>query len=101
VTITLQPIRIRTGSKDTEGRLALADGELVAVFVRLDDEIHGADQGCWFLETAYGSLQRAMPPLFGSLAKAEDWCRAEIARLSRPPVERTGDELVTSPEFRR
>jgi hypothetical protein len=45
VTITLQPIRVRTGSQDTEGRLALADGELIAVFVRLDDEIHGEDPG--------------------------------------------------------
>ena len=52
MTITLQAIRVRTGSKDQEGRLALADGELVAVFVRLDDEIHGKDQGRWFLETA-------------------------------------------------
>ena len=102
MTITLQPIRVRTGSLDTEGRLALADGELIAVFVRLDDEIHGEDhQGRWFLETAYGSLQRAMPPLFGSLAEAEEWCRAEIARLSRPPLDRTGDGPVTSPEYRR
>jgi hypothetical protein len=98
VTITLQPIRVRTGSQDTEGRLALADGELIAVFVRLDDEIHGDDQGRWFLETAYGLLQRAMPPLFGSLAEAEEWCRAEIVRLSSRPVESAGDELVTSPE---
>jgi hypothetical protein len=101
VTITLQPIRIRTGCKDTDGRLALADGELIAVFVRLDDEIHGEYQGRWFLETAYGSLQRAIPPLFGSLAEAEDWCRAEIARLSSLRAESTGDGLVTSPEHRR
>ena len=81
MTITLQPIRIRTGSKDTEGRLPLADGELVAVFVRLDDEIHGDDQGRWFLESAYGPLQRAMPPLFESLAEAEDWFRTQTSRL--------------------
>jgi hypothetical protein len=81
VTITLQPIHVRTGNKDTEGRLALADGELVAVLVRLDDEIHGEDQGRWFLETAYGSLGRAMPPLFESLAEAEDWFRIQISRL--------------------
>ncbi len=81
MTITLQPIRVRTGSEDTEGRLALADGELVAVFVRLDDEIHGEDQGRWFLETAYGSLQRTMPLLFGSLAEAEEWCRNHVLRL--------------------
>jgi hypothetical protein len=81
VTITLQAIRVRTGSEDTEGRLALADGELIAVFVRLDDEIHGEDQGRWFLETAYGSLQRAMPPLFDSLAEAEDWLRTRVSRL--------------------
>ncbi len=81
MTITLQPIRVRTGSQDTEGRLALADSELIAVFVRLDDEIHGEDQGRWFLETAYGSLQRAMPPLFDSLAEAEDWLRTRVSRL--------------------
>ncbi len=81
MTVTLQAIRVRTGSEDTEGRLALADGELVAVFVRLDDEVHGQDQGRWFLETAYGSLQRAMPPLFDSLAEAEDWLRTRVSRL--------------------
>ena len=81
MTISLQPIRVRTGSQDTEGRLALANGELVAVFVRLDEEIHGEDQGRWFLETAYGSLQRAMPPLFESLAEAEDWFRTQTSQL--------------------
>ena len=54
-TIELQPIRVRTGSKDKEGRLVLADGELVAVLVRLDDEMHGSDRGKWFLEVMFGS----------------------------------------------
>jgi hypothetical protein len=90
VTITLQPIRIRTGSKDTDGRLAIADGELVAVFVRLDDEVHGEDQGRWFLETAYGSLHGTMAPLFDSLAEAEDWCRAQVAQLYPSSVDGRG-----------
>ena len=43
--IEMQPIPVRTGSKDREGRLVLFGTELVAVLVRLDDEMHGEDRG--------------------------------------------------------
>ena len=79
-TITLQPVRVRTGSKDTEGRLALVDGELVAVFVRLDDPMHEEDQGRWFLEAGFGPCSREAPPLFAGLAEAEGWCRSQSSR---------------------
>jgi hypothetical protein len=79
-TFTLQPIRIRTGSLDTNGRLALADGELVAVFVCLDDPVHDADQGRWFMEASFGTcLGRTIPPLFDTLGEVEAWCRARLA----------------------
>jgi hypothetical protein len=38
IDITLPPIPVMTGSQDHEGRLVLADGQLVAVLVRLADE---------------------------------------------------------------
>jgi hypothetical protein len=43
VEITLQPVQIGTLCADTEGRLAFTDGKLVAVLVRLSEELHAAD----------------------------------------------------------
>ncbi|HEV7251960.1 MAG TPA: hypothetical protein VGN97_02515 [Mesorhizobium sp.] len=74
--IELQPIRVRTGSKDTEGRLAFLDGELAAVLVRLDDEMHGSDLGKWFVEALFGPQRRANP--FETLADAEAWLKEQI-----------------------
>ncbi len=75
-TIELRPIHVRTGSKDKEGRLVLADGELAAVLVRLDDEMHGSDQGKWFLEVMFGSPRRAEP--FAAVEDAEAWLKEQI-----------------------
>ena len=54
--ITLQPVQIDTLSADSEGRLAFADGKLVAVLVRLSEELHSADgkAGQWCLEAGFG-----------------------------------------------
>ena len=76
-TIDLQPIRVRTGSQDKEGNLALLDGELVALLVRLDDSIHGPDQGKWSVEAQFGSPRRADP--FPTLADAEAWLKQQIS----------------------
>lgn len=77
--IELRPIRVRTGSKDEEGRLVLVDGELAAVLVRLDDEMHGADRGKWFLEVSFGPQRRADP--FATLEDAEAWLKEQISPL--------------------
>lgn len=76
--IELRPIPVRTGSHDREGRLALADGDLVAVFVRLDDEMHGEDRGRWFLEAAVRPFGQGAQPLFDSLDEVEAWCRSQL-----------------------
>ena len=67
--LMLQPMRVRTGCRDTESRLVLLDDELVAVLVRLDDGIHGDDQGKWFLEAGFGSLSLRPDP-FADLDEA-------------------------------
>jgi hypothetical protein len=75
--INLQPIPVRTGCKDRIGRLVLIDGELVAVLVRLDDEIHEADEGKWFLELAFEPL--VGNETFENLDKANDWINERVA----------------------
>jgi hypothetical protein len=72
--IDLQPIRVRTGHQDGEGRLALADGELVAVLVRLDDPVHGDQRGRWFLEAGFGPCGGGPSSvIFEDLEEAESW----------------------------
>lgn len=77
--ITLQPTPVMTGSDDREGRLVLADGRLVAVLVRLTDEIHQGERGKWFVEAGFGPCRTAMPPVFGDLDEAEAWVRGRVS----------------------
>lgn len=73
------PITIRTGCRDTQGRLVLIDDELVAVLVRLDDEVHGEARGRWFLEAGFGPVGRAASPdLFDTLDAADAWMQQRI-----------------------
>ena len=81
--IEMQPIPVRTGSKDREGRLVLFGTELVAVLVRLDDEVHGEDRGRWFLESAFGWYP-ARVDTFSTLAEAESWVGQKLAASTRP-----------------
>ena len=46
--------RIRTDSADGNALLLLARGELVAILVALDDEIHGAERHRWTIEKIFG-----------------------------------------------
>ena len=80
IAITLQPIPVMTGSQDQEGRLVLADGQLVAVLVRLADEVHGDKRGGWFLEAGFGHCDGPQHPVFASLDEAEIWVRRRIER---------------------
>jgi len=69
MTLTLQPIRVATGSKE-EGTLVLDEEQrLVAVLVRLSDENEVAP-GQWYLEAGFGYALNAtqlhtwlIPPL--------------------------------------
>ncbi len=72
-TLTLQPIRVDTGSDDTEGRLVLAGESLVAVLVRLDGAEHGPFRRSWHLEAAFGPCSEGgLPSTFGTLAEAKE-----------------------------
>jgi hypothetical protein len=78
-TIVLQPIPINTGSSDEAGVLALADGRLVALLVRLSGRLHGTQlAGSWFMEAGFGPCAPDGQRVFATLAAAEDWLRARL-----------------------
>jgi len=69
--ITFQPITVATDSDDRYGMLLLADGELVAVLVRLADDTHGASiRGHWYMEAGFGLAESHRGSLFLSLDEA-------------------------------
>lgn len=87
--VELQPVRIRTESQDSEGRLALVDGELVAIFVRLDDPVHDSERGSWFLEAGFGRCDGVRPLPFRDLEEAAEWVKGRLSRkLGLSPEER-------------
>lgn len=72
--ISFQPIRVLIDGYDTEGRLVLADGQLAAVFVRLDGTYHDPDHvGWWHLEAGFGRCDIRNAPLFRTPAEAGAW----------------------------
>ena len=77
--LDLQPIAVKTGSRDTQGRLAIVGGELVAVLVRLDDPVHGDERGGWFLEAGFGACDGVKPTPFRDLDEAKDWLARRLA----------------------
>lgn len=80
----LQPVRVRTGTEDRDGRLILLEGELTAVVVLLADKVHGDQRGLWSLEADFRTyLARA--PLFRSPHDAVIWLQA----THKPPEETT------------
>lgn len=73
-TLTFEPVRVGTGCRDTMGRLAFADGDLVAVLVRLDDPMHGDGlRGGWIMEAGFGRAATASPPVFADFDAAAAW----------------------------
>lgn len=71
--ISLQPVRIDTGSRDEEGFLVFADGRLIAVLVRLEDEEHGPVRGKLFLETGFGAFAATEAVYFDDPDRARAW----------------------------
>jgi len=63
MSLQLQPVRVKTGSHDTEGQLVFSDGFLVAVLVRLSQD-HEEEAGLWFLEAGFDGADRATQPKF-------------------------------------
>ena len=77
--VTLQAVPVMTGCNDREGCLVLADGQLVAVLVRLADEMHADQRGSWFVEAAFGPCRTATLPLFDDVDEAQAWVRQKLA----------------------
>ena len=81
--LTFEPIRALTGSDDQHGVLAKLDGAVVAIFVRLDADFHGATCGQWHHEFGFGRCD-GQPGRFPSLAGAAAWL---VGRLEIHPAE--------------
>jgi hypothetical protein len=82
---TFQPIAVETDSHDRDGLLMLADGRVVGLLVRLTGEAHDpATHGAWYLEAAFGRMERYRGALFASLDEAEsaiaDWLNPQSAQ---------------------
>ena len=75
--ISFQPIPIFIDGQDTEGRLVLHYGQLVAVLARLDGENHDvASKGRWHVEAGFGRCQAVGTCLFETLDEAAAWANA-------------------------
>lgn len=80
MSLQLQPVRLASGSDDTEAQLVFVDGGLTAVLVRLSD-VHGEAAGMWFLEAGFGSISVRAPPTFVNLDEAQDWIAGRLAEV--------------------
>ena len=79
MSLTLQPVRVATGS-DEDGMLVLTDGQrLVAVLTRLSDQHEGAAGYC--LEAGFGWLDGPNHPTFPDLQAAQEWITQRMARI--------------------
>ncbi len=88
MTVTLQPVRVETGSQDQEGCLVFIDQRLAAVLVRLSDQ-HDDLTGHWYYEHGFGPFDGPSHPVFGTLDAAQDWIkqrRDHAKRLPPPPA---------------
>lgn len=79
IDIVFQPVHVDTGSDDEEGQLVFANGRLVAVLVRLNSSVHGADRGSWFCEAGFGPCDPPAKQPFATPEEAIDWVCGRIA----------------------
>jgi hypothetical protein len=77
VSLTIQSVRVETGSPDEEGCLILAGDKLVAVLVRLSAE-HGQSAGGWYVEKGFGRLDAPSHPIFPDVQAAQNWISQQI-----------------------
>jgi hypothetical protein len=74
--IQFQPIKVMTASQDKAGLLVLADDELAAVMVQLEDIVHAQERGKWFLEIMF--KQPGQNETFASLDEAKAWIQEKL-----------------------
>ena len=79
MSLRLQPVRVATGSDDTDSHLVFANGFLVAVLVLLSDD-HDEEAGMWFLEAGFGPVDTATPPTFADLDDAQCWIEQRLTQ---------------------
>jgi hypothetical protein len=79
MSMTLQPIRVGTGS-DEEGMLVFnGQQRLVAVLTHLGEQYDGAS-GQWYLEAGFGCLDGPDHPTYADLDAAQEGIRRRLAR---------------------
>lgn len=79
--IAFEPVRVAVRGGE-EGRLAFADGRLVAVFVRLSED-YDDHAGSWFMEVGFDRLDGPKHPAFPDLDTAERYLLARLSGLVR------------------
>jgi hypothetical protein len=93
--ISFQPIPVLIDGHDTEGRLVLHDGQLVAVLARLDGDSHDqAFKGRWHLEAGFGPCQAIGTYLFDTLEHAATWVSEQVRPAARPQVVQFNGRLA-------
>jgi hypothetical protein len=79
--ISTRPIPVLIDGHDSEGRLVLADGQLVAVIVLLDGQHHSPEEkGRWHLEAGFGKCtpHPAGDPLWNTPEEAGMWIQNKL-----------------------
>ncbi|MBB5716771.1 hypothetical protein [Sphingomonas aerophila] len=71
-TIAVSRIKVAVGVSSADGLLVLNDGALVAVFVHLEADYYGPDNGRWYLEAGFGPCAGS-PRTFDTIAAALRW----------------------------
>jgi hypothetical protein len=79
MSLTLQPVRVGTGS-DEEGMLVFDDDQrLLAVRTHFGDQ-YGEMSGHWYLEAKFGLLDGLDHPTYADLDAAQAGIRQRLAR---------------------
>lgn len=88
--IEFQPIEVLTDGGVSHGRLALANGRLIAVLVHIvpsEMEMSTVSAEGWYREAGFGPCSDlatgSPPPLFNSLEDARGWIEG---RIYTPPL---------------
>jgi hypothetical protein len=77
--VAFQSTPVLLDRPDREGQLVFADGQRVALLVRLDCDAPSDDLiGAWFLEAGFGRWQQSGCPVFPSLDAASAWLGRQL-----------------------